>query len=56
MNIDHEIICRAMREMDKRLMRNEWAEACEIARYNIAFEILDQAINGNPEPPKGSKP
>jgi hypothetical protein len=46
MNIDHDMVRRAMEEMDKRLMRNEWVEACEIARCNIAFEILDAAING----------
>lgn len=46
MNIDHDMIQRAMSEMDKRLMNGEWESACEIARYNIAFEILDAAVNG----------
>lgn len=55
MNITREMVERAMKEMDRRLLHNQWAEACENARHNIAFEILDEAINGG-EQAKGEKP
>jgi hypothetical protein len=46
MNIRNDQVLRAMDAMDKRLMKNQWVEACELARHNIAFEILDAAMNG----------
>jgi hypothetical protein len=46
MNIDHDMIQRAIKEMDRRLMAGEWESACEIARFNIAYAILDAAMNG----------
>ena len=46
MNISNEMVHRAMDEMDRRLMRNEWVDGCELARHLIAFDILNNAING----------
>jgi hypothetical protein len=52
MDINQDMIRRAMDEMDKRLLKrgqNIWESACELSRTNIAFEILDAAINGGGE-------
>jgi hypothetical protein len=49
MEFTQDMVCRMMDEMDKRLLKgdqNVWKDACENARYGIAREILDAALNG----------
>ena len=47
MEITPEMIKLMMDEMDKQLLKgdtNVWQDACEIARYNIAYKILKSAL------------
>lgn len=45
--ITPDMIDAMMKMMDKKLLNgssNTWMEACEIARYGIAHEILEAAL------------
>lgn len=47
MEITSDMIKAVMKVMDKKLLvknENIWRDACEIARYNIAHEILEAAL------------
>jgi hypothetical protein len=47
MEITHEMLEAMMKMMDEKLLngnQNIWMDACEIARYGIAREILEAAL------------